>query len=75
MQQSHPLWEEASEMSLTDELLVIKKSLEASTQNLLARFEVHGDDGICISDIEDAIMDVKADLYELENLIGGKDKE
>jgi hypothetical protein len=73
MPQSHPLWEEASELSLTDELLIVKKNLEASTQNLLARFEVHGEDGICISDIEDALMDVKADLYELEKLIGGKE--
>ena len=56
-------------MSKTDELLIIRKNLEVSTQNLLAQFVVHGDDGICISDVEDALMDVRADLHELEELL------
>lgn len=55
--------------SRTERLLKIKKELENSFNCLIDSFGLHGEDGICISDIEFTLTEYDAKLYELYELL------
>ena len=53
----------------TAQLLELKSKLEDEVKDLLAHFTVHGDDGICISDLIEPLMSVKGTIYDIEELM------
>ena len=56
----------------TENFLELKRELENSFQNLLGAFYVHGEDGICISDIEFMMHEHNGKLEELYQLCNTK---
>lgn len=60
----------------TKDYLDLKAKLETSFENLMKSFCTYDDNGICVTDVEFALVEHNALLYELSELNNGfKQKE
>lgn len=53
----------------SEQLIMLRNELKDSFDDLYNCFEQHGDDGVCISDVEFSLVEFRGKLEELDVLL------